>query len=49
MSDSIYERLLALFGEIVFNAGRLDRSIFIDRASYVKAACPTIATIAAGA
>jgi Ala-tRNA(Pro) deacylase len=30
---------------IVFNAGRLDRSIFIDRDAYVKAAAPTIATI----
>lgn len=31
---------------IVFNAGRLDRSIFIDRDAYVKAASPRIADIA---
>jgi Ala-tRNA(Pro) deacylase len=31
---------------IVFNAGCLDQSIFIDRESYVKAAAPQIADIA---
>jgi Ala-tRNA(Pro) deacylase len=33
--------------EIVFNAGRLDRSIFIERSAYVSAARPTLAAIAA--
>ena len=33
--------------EIVFNAGRLDRSIFIDPCAYVTAAKPTLAAIVA--
>jgi Ala-tRNA(Pro) deacylase len=33
--------------EIVFNSGRLDRSIFIQRDSYVKVANPKVAPIAA--
>jgi len=33
--------------EIVFNAGRLDRSIFIERDAYVTAAKPRLAPIAA--
>ncbi|WP_437287430.1 YbaK/EbsC family protein [Sorangium sp. So ce406] len=32
--------------ELVFNAGRLDRSIFIERDAYVAAARPTLAAIA---
>jgi glycine hydroxymethyltransferase len=35
--------------EIVFNAGRLDKSIFLDRESYIKVARPEVARIACGA
>ncbi len=41
--------LIARNDEVVFNAGRLDRSIFMKAADYVRIAKPRLVEIAAGA